>query len=73
MYRLNVVLNDISDVNPFWTNFYDYVLSNRTNESIAYDIGRCLQPFNGKDPGITYRYLEFDTEEDADVFVLRWS
>jgi len=63
----------------WWSNFY-YYIHNKTGKVVTFDLVKeTLQEFGGTfrmnidvPQGLIY-YIDFETDEDATAFVLRWS
>lgn len=57
---------------PWWFNFF--------NDGVYYDVNESLQQYNARiiplvklESGYQMDLLEFDTEQDAVLFMIRWS
>jgi len=64
----------LDDCEMWWQNF----LNDLPNEHRLFEINRQLKLYNAtmNQPSLIYRgrdYLEFESEQDRDWFILRWS
>ena len=75
-FRLQVVDDFESDVPQYWTNFVQSCRTN-VNEFKLFtedEINVFLESYNAILKGFPGAYyLDFDSEEDGSMFVLRWS
>ena len=66
------IIDDSMSVYPWWENFFFNTIDYKVNTTER--INQNLKPYRAKliKNGIN-PYLEFDTEQDYVMFVLRWS
>ena len=68
MYKLDVTINDGTS----WDNFINHISEKYSSWPSSIDIDTELKAYHAKNVfGTTF--IEFETEEDATAFILKWS